>query len=146
MGFLLLQPKCFQSNTIHKTPLAKLQLSSLTSSLKVFGLEVCVPSEEEADIQNLSLFYFFSNFPFIWRRLSMKRRRVPHILYSQTVLSQEKKELLQGSSSKQQQRALILQPRRRNLKIIPAVVRSRSKKTLTGSSARDHRPFWNRSC
>lgn len=96
-NFCFFNPNVFNPIQFVKTPLAKLQLSSLTSSLKVFGLEVCVSSEEEADIQNLLVFYFFfSNFPFIRRRLSVKWRKVPHILYSQTVLSQEKKRTFEG--------------------------------------------------
>lgn len=95
-NFRFFNPNVFNPIQFVKTPLSKLQLSSLTSSLKVFGLEVCVSSEEEADIQNLLVFYFFPNFPFIRRRLSMKWRRVPHILYSQTVLSQEKKRTFEG--------------------------------------------------
>lgn len=94
--FRFFNPNVFNPIQFVKTPLSKLQLSSLTSSLKVFGLEVCVSSEEEADIQNLLVFYFPPNFPFIRRRLSMKWRRVPHILYSQTVLSQEKKITFEG--------------------------------------------------
>lgn len=65
-----------------------------------------------------------------------------YFIQSDCVITAEE-ERLKGSSSKQEQPALILQPRPRNLNIIPCGVESRSKKTLTGSSAGDDQACWN---